>query len=123
MRRQPRPEREFAERLTRRGLFGVKSEEAPLDARDVVRGWLHDLGSGRDQQVFVHRSWGTLAAVPDRGQPVSVLMTDGGDPTWFAVPPGAGDDTDLTPEQIEWIMLDALTSSGPPDWPQWRPLF
>jgi hypothetical protein len=123
MRRDSRPAREFAERLTRQGLFGVQSEEAPLDARDLVRRWLHEQRSGGDQQVLVHRSWGTLAAVPDRRQPTSVIMNDDGDRAWFAAPPGAGDDTDLTPDQIEWIVLDALTSSGPPAWPRWRRLF
>jgi len=46
-------------------------------------------------------------------------MSDG-EKSWFAVPPGAVDDRDLTPEQVEHILLDALTASGPPEWPDWR---
>jgi hypothetical protein len=124
-------EKDYAERLTTRGLFKVDSEPVALSEREVVRGWLRELGqAGRDQQVMVHRPWGTVVAVPetrlrptmaDGRKPATVLMTDGED-TWCAVAPGAADDSYLEPDQVELILLDALASSGPPTWPRWRPI-
>jgi hypothetical protein len=96
----------------------VKSESVGLGERDVVQGWLRDGLSAREQ-IMIHRSWGTVAAVQDRGRPTTVLLTDG-PRTWYAVAPGA--EAALTPSQVEAILLQALDSVGPPAWPQWRPL-
>jgi hypothetical protein len=112
---------DVAERLTGKGMFRTAKETARLDERDVVMRWLAELGSHPDQQVFVHRDWGTIVAVAQRQDPVGVFWTDGGT-TWYAVPPGAVGDDHLTPEQVKHVMLEALTSPGPPEWPQWRTL-
>lgn len=97
-------------------------DTAGLDERDIVKGWLVKLGRVSDQQVLVHRGWGTVTAVVgDDGGPAAVFWSDG-DTTWHAVPPEAIKDTDLTPEQVTYVVLDALTSSGPSEWPQWRVL-
>ena len=45
-----------------------------------------------------------------------------GEHSWFAVPPGAVDANDLTLEQVEHIVLDALTASQRPAWPDWPAL-
>lgn len=108
---------DVAERLT--GWRG--RDTARLDERDTVAGWLTELPRASDQQVFVHRSWGTVVAVADGKHPVNVFWTDG-DTTWYAVPPGTVEDQDLTPEQVKHVLLEALTSPGPPSWPQWRVL-
>jgi hypothetical protein len=110
-----------AERLTTRGLVKTARESAALGDRETVRRWVHELHPERDQQILVHRPWGTVAAVADGRHPVTVLRSDGDD-SWFAVVPGAADDRSLTPEQVEHVLLDALTASGPPDWPEWRRL-
>ena len=81
--------------------------------------WLRELRPEFDQQILVHRPWGTMLAVADKIHPISVLLTVG-EQAWFAVPPGADDDTELTAHQIETIMLDALTSATQPTWPDWR---
>ncbi|WP_460662930.1 hypothetical protein [Kribbella swartbergensis] len=113
-----RPE-ETAERLTGRGLFRTTKESAELSDRETVQRWLRELSPDRDQQIFVHRSWGTVAAVADRHHPLGVYLADG-DKSWFAAAPGATDKQGLTPDQIEHIMLDALTSPERPQWPEWR---
>lgn len=69
----------------------------------------------------VHRRWGTIAAVADGRHPVGVILSDG-DKAWFATAPGAANDQDLTPEQVEHIMLDALAADSRPQWPDWHPL-
>jgi hypothetical protein len=63
----------------------------------------------------------TIAAVADGRHPVGVILSDG-DKAWFATAPGAADDQDLTPEQVEHIMLDALAADSRPQWPDWHPL-
>jgi hypothetical protein len=113
-----RPE-EVAERLTRRGLFRVDGDSASLSDRGTVRRWLHELRPERDQQVVVHRHWGTIAAVADRRHPVTVVMSDG-EKSWFATAPGAPDDQELTPDQVAHILLDALTADSRPQWPDWH---
>lgn len=111
---------DIAERLTGRGLFrALERDTAALDDRATVQRWLREWRPDRDQQVFVHRPWGTVVAVADGRLPISVFMSDG-DKSWFAVAPGAPDDQELTPEQVEHVLLDALTSTGPPTWPEWR---
>jgi hypothetical protein len=118
--RSGKPPKDVAERLTSRGLFRTTSDTAALSDDETVRRWLRELQLQRDQQIFVHRPWGTVVAVADRRHTVQVFFTDG-DKTWVAVPPGAGDDTkDLTPAQVSLVVLDALTASAPPAWPDWR---
>jgi hypothetical protein len=109
---------EVAERLTRHGLFRVDREAVSLSDGDTVRLWLRRLASERDQQVLVHRPWGTVAAVADGRNPLTVVMSDG-EHSWVAAAPGSVDDQDLTPEQVEHVMLDALASSARPEWPKW----
>jgi hypothetical protein len=109
------------ERLSRRTRFKVTEESARLDDAETVRRWLRELRPETDQQILVHRPWGTMLAVADRVHPIAVLLTVG-KRSWFAVPRGADDDAELTADQIETIMLDALTSPTRPNWPDWRPL-
>jgi hypothetical protein len=110
-----------AERLSRRTRFKVTGESARLDDAETVQRWLRELRPESDQQILVHRPWGTMLAVADKIHPMAVLLTVG-ERSWFAVPPGADDDAELTADQIETIMLDALTSETRPAWPDWRPL-
>ena len=110
---------DVAERLTRRGLFRVDRDAAALSDRGTVQTWLRELHRGRDQQVGVHRRWGTIVAVTDRRRPVTVILHDG-DKSWVATAPGAADDQELTPDQVEHILLDALTAASRPQWPDWR---
>jgi len=118
--RRDRPQLEdVAERLTRRGLFRVDRDSASLSDHGTVRTWLRQLHPTRDQQILVHRHWGTIGAVADRRHPVTVILHDG-DKSWFATAPGAADDQQLTPDQVEHILLDALTADSRPQWPDWH---
>jgi hypothetical protein len=112
---------EVAMRDTSSGLFRIQSESVALNDRLTVQRWLRELRPERDQRIFVHRSWGTLVAIADRRDPVDVLLTDG-ETTWFATIRGTTNEQPLTPEQIEHVMLDALTSPAPPNWPEWEVL-
>jgi hypothetical protein len=117
-----RPPQDVAERLVRTGLFRVRAQRVPLSDVETVRRWLHELDPDLDHQVHVRRRWGVIAAVSDHRRPVSVVMADVDDRAWGAYPPGSGQDADLTPEQVEHVMLDALHSAERPAWPQWRRL-
>jgi hypothetical protein len=110
--------KDVAERLTG-GLLHLEGEQAELSDRDTVQRWLREMRPEHQTQVFVHRPWGTVVAVADRGESVGVFMSDG-KKTWIAAAPGATDGQHLTPEQIEYILLDALTAPGPPAWAEWR---
>ena len=110
---------DVAERLTRRGLLRVDRDSAALSDRDTVRTWLRQLDRERDQQVLVHRRWGTIGAVADRRHPVTVILYDG-EKSWFATAPGAAGHQELTPDQIEHILLDALSADSRPQWPDWH---
>ena len=112
---------DVAERLTKRGLFRVARESASLSDRQAVQRWVRELSAGRDEQVFVHRPWGTVAAVADGRNPIGVVLSDG-EHSWFAAVPGAVGAKDLTLEQVEHVVLDALTASERPVWPKWRAL-
>ena len=112
--------KDVAERLTG-GLLRLQREQAELSDRDTVQRWLREMRPEHDTQVFVHRPWGTVVAVADRGESVGVFLSDG-KKTWIAAAPGATDGQYLTPEQIEYVLLDALTAPGPPDWAEWRDL-
>ncbi|GAA4571697.1 hypothetical protein GCM10023176_32990 [Micromonospora coerulea] len=109
---------DVAERLTG-GLLHLEQEQADLSDRDTVRRWLRELRPEHQTQVFVHRQWGTVVAVADRGQSVGVFLSDG-KKTWIAPAPGTTDGQHLTPEQIEYVLLDALTAPGPPTWAEWQ---
>jgi len=109
---------ESAERLTRRGLFRVESESAALTDQETIRGWLRGLTTARDQQVLVHRAWGTVAAVADGRHPVVVVLSDG-EHSWSAAVPGAAGSKELSPDQVEHVMLEALTAPSRPQWPTW----
>ena len=118
--RRDRPQLEdVAERLTRRGLFRVDRDSASLSEHGTVRTWLRQLYPTCDQQILVHRHWGTIGAVADRRHPVTVIRHDG-DKSWFATAPGAADRQPLTPDQVEHILLDALTADRHPQWPDWH---
>jgi hypothetical protein len=116
---------DVAELLVPRGQFrGVDRESTTLDDRDTVLGWLRTVRPGVDRQVFVHRSWGTVAAVAEERYPDDVgLYLSDGDTSWAAVAPGSPEDLrqcHLTPDQVEHVVLDALTSPERPAWPDWR---
>ncbi|MEH0844039.1 hypothetical protein V6U81_16765 [Micromonospora sp. CPCC 205711] len=116
------PKRDVAERLSRPGLFRVVGETAALADRETVRRWLRELDPDLDQQVFVHRPWGTVAAVSDRRHGTGVVMADREDRSWGAYVPGADHREQLTPEQVEAVMLAALESPERPAGVDWRRL-
>lgn len=94
-----------------------------LSDADTVRHWIRRLRPEADQQIHVHRSWGTVAAVADRKHPIHVLLTDG-EHSWTATPPDGprptkGHHADLTHDQVEHVMVEALTSPVRPAWPHW----
>ncbi|WBB69510.1 hypothetical protein [Micromonospora sp. WMMD812] len=116
------PPGDVAERLTGWSFFRVSGERVPVTDRETVQRWLRDLDPYQDQQVHVRRPWGVVAAVTDRRYPVGVVMADTEDRSWAAYPPGGDEHAELTPEQVEHVMLDALTSAQRPAWPDWRRL-
>ena len=118
-RRDRKVPRDLAERFTQRGLLRNDSETAELTDRATVQRWARELGRDHDQQVLVHRTWGTVAAVAERRHGPRVFLSDG-DTTWVAAVPGTDGDENLTGEQVEHVLVDALTSPGPPEWPDWR---
>ena len=113
---------DIVERLTTTRRFPprVEQETASLGDEEIVRGWVRALRPERDQQVHVRRTWGVVAAVCDGKWPIGVFFTNG-ERSWVAEPPGGGP-SDLTPEQVEHVVVDALTSTQRPTWPEWRPL-
>lgn len=118
-----RPEsakQDIAERLSTHGLFRVTSETVALDDRETVRRWLRELDPDLQQQVHIRRPWGVIAAVSDHRDPVGVVMTDAEDRSWGAYVPGGDYRDHLTPEQVEDVMLAALTSTARPAGPDWR---
>ena len=116
-----------AERLTRRrvGRFrkAVTGEEAALSDRATVTRWLRETHQCRDQTtIIVSRPWGWVCVTANGRPPTEVLMTDG-ERMWYAAYPGstlAQTLPQLTPGQVEHVVLEALTSAGPPRWPDWR---
>jgi hypothetical protein len=108
--------KDVAERLTG-GLLHLEQEQAELSDRGTVQRWLREMRPEHETQVFVHRPWG--AVVADRGESVGVFLSDG-KKTWIAAARGATHGQHLTPEQIEYVLLDALTAPGPPAWAEWR---
>jgi hypothetical protein len=114
---------DVAERLTTSGSFRlqVATECVSLSDRETVRRWIRELSTEPGAQVFVHRRWGTLAAVSDGRSSVAVVVSTG-EHTCFATPPGATHDQQLTLEQVEHVVLDALTASERPAWPEWQTL-
>ena len=109
---------DVAERLSG-GLLHVTAERAELTDRPTVQRWLRELRPQHQTQIFVHRPWGTVVAVADRNESVPVFLTDG-DRTWIASAPGGADRERLTAEQVEHVLLDALTSAERPRWPDWH---
>ena len=112
---------DVAERFVSVGLLRSSRETADLGDRATVTRWLRELVHADDQQVLVHRPWGTVAAVAEGGHPPAVVRSDG-ENSWFATEPGAPDDRSLTPDQVEHVVLDALTSAQAPAWPDWHAL-
>lgn len=117
---------DVAERLTtrRQGLFRkvVTGETVGLSDRDTVVRWLRELHLERDQTVIIHRSWGAVCVVGEGRAPTDIMMSDG-DRTWYAARAGSNipqKRPQLTPNEVEHVMLDALTSDAPPQWPEWR---
>lgn len=117
---------DVVERLAtrRRGLFRkvVTSETTGLGDRETVVRWLRELHRERNQTIIIHRSWGSICVVADGRPPTDVMVTDGAR-MWYAARPGSRlpqQLPQLTPDQVERVMLDALTSDGPPRWPEWR---
>jgi hypothetical protein len=114
---------DVAERLTTSGSFRlqVATESVSLADRETVQCWIRELGRESGTQVFVHRRWGTLTAVSNGSNPIAVVMSTG-EHTWLAKPPGAVEDQHLTLEQVEQVVVDALTASERPAWPEWHAL-
>jgi hypothetical protein len=98
------------------------AESVELTDATTVRRWLHDLTPGEDVTIVVHRWWGAIAVVASGADPVSVFLSEPEGTTFYAVAPRAPDDQHLTADQVERIVIDALTSIRPPDWPDWREL-
>jgi hypothetical protein len=115
-------QQDVAELLTTPGLFRVTSETVSLDDRETVRRWLRELDPDLQQQVHIRRPWGVIAAVSDHRDPVGVVMTDNEGRSWGAYVPGADDNEYLSPQQVEDVMLAALTSTDRPTGPDWRRL-
>lgn len=113
---------DVAELVTTYHLFRTTTETAGLDDRETVRRWLRELDPDLQQQVHIRRPWGVIAAVSDRRDPVGVVMRERDGRAWGAYVPGADRREHLTPEQVEAVMLAALTSAGRPDGPDWRPI-
>ena len=110
---------DIVERFVSRGLLRSSRETAELSARDTVTGWVRELVRADDQQVMVHRPWGTVAAVAERRHPATVVLSDGVD-SWFATGPEAATTQPLTPDEVEHVVLDSLTASDRPSWPYWH---
>jgi hypothetical protein len=117
---------DVVERLTttRRGLFrkGVTQETTALGDRETVVRWLRELHQERNQTVIIHRPWGSICVVAEGRPPTDVMMSNG-DRMWYAAYPGSTlrqKLPQLTPDQVEHVILDALTSATPPQWPEWR---
>jgi hypothetical protein len=117
---------DVAERLTtvRRGLRRkeVIGESTTLDDRETVTRWLREMHQQRGQTLIVHRPWGSVFVAAEGLPLTDVMMTDG-DRMWYAAAPGsmlAQKQPQLTPEQVEHVVLDSLTSVTPPRWPEWR---
>lgn len=94
-----------------------------LSDADTVRRWIRAIRPEADQQIHIRRPWGTVVAMADRKQPMAVFLSDG-EHAWVAEPPDAPQPTkghyaDLTLEQVEHVMVDALTSRERPEWPKW----
>ncbi len=111
---------------TRRFPLRIVTETASLGEVETVRRWIRTLRPEDDQQVHVRRRWGTVAAVTDRKHPVRVFLSDG-EHAWVAEPQGGAATTtggyaDMTPEQVEHVMVDALSSPERPQWPKWSDL-
>lgn len=119
---RPAPREDVAERLSTYSLFRTRAETVELDDRETVRRWLRELDPDLQQQVHIRRPWGVIAAVSDRRYPVSVVVQEPDGRSWGAYLPGADHREHLTPEQVEHVMLAALTSTGRPDGPDWRPI-
>jgi len=117
--RSSREPDELAERLRGRGLFRIDREVVGLDDRATVQRWLRELPRNPRDTVYIHRSWGTMAAVASRRRPVGVVLTDGHD-SWRAAPPEAGRGARLSQEQVERVVLEALTVPSRPEWLDWR---
>jgi hypothetical protein len=113
------PPEEGVDRLTSRGRRDVDCESTTLDDRETVLKWVRDLRPDQDVQIFVNRSWGVVFASGGDGQPPGVIMGDG-EHAWYAVPPGGGEKANLTPEQLERLMLEAMSSPDRPSWPDWH---
>jgi hypothetical protein len=120
------PSTNIAERLTdtRRGWFRkvVTGETVALSDRTTVVRWLREIHRYRDQTIIIHRPWGSVCVVADGLPPSAVLMASD-DGRFYAAYPGSTipqTNPQLTPDQVEHVMVDALTSVGPPRWPEWR---
>ncbi|MGY0003846.1 hypothetical protein [Micromonospora sp. I033] len=118
----PAPGQDVVERLSTHHLFHTTTETVGLDDRETVRRWLRDLDPDLRQQVHIRRPWGVIAAVSDQRDPVGVVMQEPDGRAWGAYVPGADRREHLTPQQVEDVMLAALTSTGRPDGPDWRPI-
>lgn len=119
--------RDVAERLTtrRQGLFRkvVTGDTVSLDNRDTVVRWLRELHQERDQTVIIHRSWGSVCVVGEGRAPTDIMMTEDDGRMWYAARAGSKipqKRPQLTPAEVEHVMLEALTSDTPPQWPEWR---
>jgi hypothetical protein len=113
---------DVAERLSTYGLFRTTTETVGLDDRETVRRWLRELDPDLRQQVHIRRPWGVIAAVSDHREPAGVVVQEPDGRAWGAYRPGVEHREHLTPEQVEQVMLAALTSSGRPGGPDWRPI-
>ena len=115
------PLEDVAVRLTGQGRGEIEKEVVPLTDRHTVLRWLREMRDVPDQQVWVHRPWGLIVAVTSIHSPITVLFHDG-ENVWTAEPPNSIQESELTPDQAEYVVLEALTVAEVPSWPHWDKL-
>jgi hypothetical protein len=91
---------------------------ASLGDEEIVRRWIRALSPKGDQQVNVRRTWGARLFARGSGQSRCSSPT-GSVLGWQSHLGGQGD---LTPEQVEHVVIDAPTSTQRPTWPEWSAL-
>lgn len=109
----------------RRGLLrrDVTGEQTSVDDLETVLRWLRGMGRNGYQTLIVHRGWGSMSTIAEKSKPPGDVLLSAGDGTYYATAPGSDiprTQPQLTPAQVEHIMVDGLTSPAAPRWPRWQ---